>query len=128
MNRFLLYPFLLVFLLVSTIGNSQSDHSINHSHDEQDHILSSYEGTFLVDSQSIVKEKPLFYGAISILSEDHVLESNHVHQITLLDIISSEEESDFNCSGGFCMNNFHFHKKGVTLTKQLFDYFIWVSC
>jgi len=48
--------------------------------------------------------------------------------ISLIDIISSDEEADFNCSGGFCMDKTHFHKKGLTLKRQLFDYFMKISC
>ncbi|WP_299242806.1 hypothetical protein [uncultured Aquimarina sp.] len=54
----------------------------------------------------------------------------HIHSesISLIDIISSDEGSDFNCSGGFCMDKSHFHKRGLTLKKQLFDYFMKISC
>ncbi|MHA7059396.1 hypothetical protein ACWGOQ_0019370 [Aquimarina sp. M1] len=55
----------------------------------------------------------------------HNLHSNH---ISLIDIISSDEGADFNCSGGFCMDKSHFHKRGLTLKKQLFGYFIKISC
>ncbi len=48
--------------------------------------------------------------------------------ISLIDIISSDEGADFNCSGGFCMDRSHFHKRGLTLKKQLFDYFMKISC
>lgn len=48
--------------------------------------------------------------------------------ITWIDIISADEGADFNCSGGFCMHESHFHKRGLTLRKQLFDYFMRISC
>ncbi|WP_378175787.1 hypothetical protein [Aquimarina sp. SS2-1] len=53
------------------------------------------------------------------------LDSSH---ISLIDIISSDEGADFNCSGGFCMDKSHFHKRGLTLKKQLFGYFMKISC
>lgn len=52
----------------------------------------------------------------------------HSDSFTLIDIISSDEGADFNCSGGFCMDESHFHKRGLTLKKQLFDYFMSISC
>ncbi|WP_299902865.1 hypothetical protein [uncultured Aquimarina sp.] len=52
----------------------------------------------------------------------------HLNSFTLIDIISSDEGADFNCSGGFCMDESHFHKRGLTLKKQLFDYFMSISC
>ncbi len=67
-------------------------------------------------------------------NHDHDHEShighNHGHeqQLSLLDIISSDEGADFNCSGGFCMNEAHYHKKGLTLKRQLFVYFMSISC
>ncbi|AXT53782.1 hypothetical protein D1818_24265 [Aquimarina sp. BL5] len=62
---------------------------------------------------------------------EHTLEQichMHSESISLIDIISSDEGSDFNCSGGFCMDKSHFHKRGLTLKKQLFDYFMKISC
>ncbi|KAA1244438.1 hypothetical protein [Aquimarina sp. RZ0] len=57
---------------------------------------------------------------------------NHTHKhtdaVSLIDIISSDKRSDFNCSGGFCMDKSHFHKKGISPKKQLFNYFINISC
>ncbi|SEK23551.1 hypothetical protein SAMN04487910_0036 [Aquimarina amphilecti] len=52
----------------------------------------------------------------------------HSEDIALIDIITSDEGTDFNCSGGFCMDKSHFHKKGLTLKRQLFDYFMKISC
>lgn len=53
---------------------------------------------------------------------------NQDHSISLIDVISSDESADFNCSAGFCMNSAHYHKKGLTLNRQLFDYFLSISC
>ncbi|MFD2561116.1 hypothetical protein [Aquimarina rubra] len=68
---------------------------------------------------------------------DHSAHKHEIHseshdfgfsRISLIDIISSDEGADFNCSGGFCMDKSHFHKKGLTLKKQLFGYFMKISC
>ncbi|MDH7446827.1 hypothetical protein [Aquimarina sp. 2201CG14-23] len=62
-------------------------------------------------------------------SDHHELvHDSHSHEISLIDFISSDSGSDFNCSGGFCMDKSHFHKRGLTLKKQLFDYFMKISC
>ena len=58
------------------------------------------------------------------VEQDHA----HLEALSLLDIISSDEGADFNCSGGFCMNKSHFHKKGLTLKKQFFGYFMSIAC
>ena len=48
--------------------------------------------------------------------------------LVIQDFISSDESTDFNCSGGFCMNEDHFHKKGLTIKRQYFYYFLNISC
>jgi hypothetical protein len=60
--------------------------------------------------------------------EEDEFHNDGSHDISLIDIISSDEGSDFNCSGGFCMDKSHFHKRGLTLKKQLFNYFMKISC
>ncbi|WP_299443507.1 hypothetical protein [uncultured Aquimarina sp.] len=81
------------------------------------------------------KEKSVFsyISNLEVDSHDHSEHNeqhSHVHSesISLIDIISSDEGADFNCSGGFCMDKSHFHKRGLTLKKQLFDYFMKISC
>lgn len=63
---------------------------------------------------------------------DHVHKINYSktdeNSIVLEDFISSDESTDFNCSGGFCMNEDHFHKKGLTIKRQYFYYFVNISC
>jgi len=61
------------------------------------------------------------------LELDDVNDKHPVH-ISFIDIISSDEGSDFNCSGGFCMDKSHSHKKGLSIKRQLFGYFIKISC
>ncbi len=66
------------------------------------------------------------------LEHDHLIQDHqdefHSESISLMDIISPDEGADVNCSGGFCMHESHFHKKGLTLRRQLFDYFMKISC
>lgn len=47
--------------------------------------------------------------------------------MSLDEIISSDDLTDFRCTGGFCMNESHSHKKGLSFQKQLFNYFMKVS-
>ena len=61
--------------------------------------------------------------------DNHGNESHdHSHDLSLRDIISSDKSTDFNCSGGFCMDESHYHKKGLTLRRQFFGYFMVISC
>ncbi len=79
----------------------------------------------------LLKNNVFSYDSKKIMACDHSLDhrvSLPTDAISLLDIISSDEGADFNCSGGFCLNRFHFHKKGLTLKRQLFDYFVQISC
>ncbi len=63
-----------------------------------------------------------------IAVDDNNDDNDQSHDLSMLDIISSDEGADFNCSGGFCMNKAHYHKKGLTLKRQFFGYFILISC
>lgn len=60
---------------------------------------------------------------------DHEAEISDASDLLVMqDFISSDESTDFNCSGGFCMNEDHFHKKGLTIKRQYFYYFLNISC
>tara|TARA_B100001750_G_scaffold242101_1_gene254899 strand:+ start:620 stop:979 length:360 start_codon:yes stop_codon:yes gene_type:complete len=60
---------------------------------------------------------------------DHKVEISDASDLLVMqDFISSDESTDFNCSGGFCMNEDHFHKKGLTIKRQYFYYFLNISC
>ncbi|UZO79550.1 hypothetical protein NBT05_11335 [Aquimarina sp. ERC-38] len=96
-------------------------------------------------AQTSIKEQPIELKPIleiSILSTETEHEHSHCehalfkdfkssHEITgimsLDEIISSDDVSDFRCTGGFCMNEGHSHKKGLSFQKQLFNYFMKVS-
>ncbi|MFC5044989.1 hypothetical protein ACFSTE_20805 [Aquimarina hainanensis] len=57
-----------------------------------------------------------------------VIDSLKTNALSMIDILSSDENSDVNCSAGFCMTKSHNHKRGLTTKKQLFHYFINISC
>ncbi len=122
MNRFLHSLSLLFFLLIFSTVNSQSIANLNLSSITNEHQLSKVE---LEKNNSTENLKVISYDYHE--SNDHH-NHNHSSEITLLDVISSDEGADFNCSGGFCMNKLHYHKKGLTITKQLFGYFMSISC
>ncbi|WP_438422914.1 hypothetical protein [Aquimarina macrocephali] len=131
MNKLLRYPLILVFLLIANLANSQSSTTINHSNHEQENIFSFLsDHPILIQNQTCTKKKVFSYDFNIVETEHHHLEHDHDHasEVVLLDIIFSDEGSDFNCSGGFCMNKSHFHKKGLTMKKQLFDYFMSIAC
>ncbi len=128
MIKLLHNPFLLVFLMIVNLGYSQ----VNHSSDTN-HIDVSLDAQLHqeIDSNTIEKEGFSYKNTQSehspkISNEEH--DHDHHQGVSLLDIISSDEGADFNCSGGFCMNEAHFHKKGLTLKRQLFVYFMSISC
>ncbi|WP_128755279.1 hypothetical protein [Aquimarina sediminis] len=127
MTKFLHYSFLLFSLLTINLVFSQSNNTINHSNHEQEHNLLPHSCTILLHN-TMIKQKRDFSYDLLMYSTIFEVEHNHINEVALLDIISSDEGADFNCSGGFCMNKSHFHKKGLTLKKQFFDYFMSITC
>ncbi len=126
MAKFLHYSLLLSFMLITNLVSSQST-IINHYHCEQENIFSSLsDQPILTQNHVFTKKKVFSYVFNTIKTENHHF--GHDHEITLLDVILSDEGADFNCSGGFCMNKSHFHKKGLSMKKQLFDYFMSITC
>lgn len=132
MIKLLHSSFLLTFLLIVNLGYSQSKSTQLHFHNEN-------EVTFLSNTENLMQEMGLELNKKDIsynLSHDKEQYSylyqnqdhDHEESLTLIDIISSDEGTDFNCSGGFCMNELHYHKKGLTLKRQLFGYFMSISC
>lgn len=100
-------------------------------------LVDNFTNDFMLSSQtkSILDSAKFEKRVFSYNFQEHEHDHDHEdgfhaddHTLVLLDIISSDENSDFNCSGGFCMNRFHFHKKGLTLKKQFFEYFMRISC
>ncbi|WP_130287941.1 hypothetical protein [Aquimarina brevivitae] len=55
-------------------------------------------------------------------------DTNTIIASAIKDFLSSDEGADFNCSGGFCMNENHYHKKGLTAKRQYFFYFLKIAC
>ncbi len=125
MNTSLHMLFLIVFVFGSTLISAQSSIVDTHSHTKSEVCHSNHEASRVLNEYSLFKLKDFSHNTIS----DHI-HSDHDHsgEVSLLDIISSDEGTDFNCSGGFCMNKSHFHKKGLTIKKQLFVYFMKMSC
>ncbi|WP_298320694.1 hypothetical protein [uncultured Aquimarina sp.] len=128
-----LHPALLFITFIITVSAQSQIKDIPQTVDliSQDMVVLN----LLESSKNVVsnKEKVFSYNLISNHnSHDHAGENHFhgidLHDISLIDIISSDEGSDFNCSGGFCMDKSHFHKRGLTLKKQLFDYFMKISC
>ncbi|WP_108808689.1 hypothetical protein [Aquimarina spinulae] len=129
MNKLLRYPLIFVFLLIANLANSQSSTTINHSNHEQENIFSFLtDHPISIQNHVFAKKKVFSYDFNIVETENHHLDHDHADEVVLLDILFSDEGSDFNCSGGFCMNKSHFHKKGLSMKKQLFDYFMSIAC
>ncbi|MBG6130563.1 hypothetical protein IWQ47_002039 [Aquimarina sp. EL_43] len=129
MNKLLRYPLIFVFLLIANLANSQSSTTINHSNHEQENIFSFLtDQPILIQNHVFSKKKVFSYDFNVVETENDHADHDHANDVVLLDIIFSDEGSDFNCSGGFCMNKSHFHKKGLSMKKQLFDYFMSIAC
>jgi len=92
-----------------------------HEHPENNTIGSEKVFSYIVGVESVVHTD----GSSCSMEHGH---SGHTSGVSLIDIITSDTGADFNCSGGFCMDKSHFHKKGLTLKKQLFGYFMKISC
>ncbi|WP_109300184.1 hypothetical protein [Aquimarina sp. AU474] len=123
---------LLAFLLAFTFGKAQTT-TVNFNHVDHDHEINlSINDIPSFKSVDLKNNKEFSYGYLTEKSEYIHLytDTDHDHKsdITLLDIITSDEGADFNCHGGFCMNELHFHKRGLSVKKQLFGYFMSISC
>lgn len=110
MNTFTHTGLLLFFSFITTIGISQTVLHDHHNHDVHEHSTdcshSNHQGLVSSITMMPINSNPL----------------------ALIDLLKSDEGADFNCSGGFCMNKSHYHKKGLTLKKQYFVYFMNISC
>lgn len=127
MNKLLLNTISIAFLLVINMGYSQSGNFIDLLAFKQENIFLSNSSPFLKQEKTLIDKRVFSYIFNSRTSIDH-LDHEHHHEVSLLDVITSDEGADFNCSGGFCMNKSHFHKKGLSLKKQFFDYFMSITC
>ncbi len=132
MIKLLHSSFLLVFLFTVTSGYSQLEPTHEHVSEESTVYVLSNTQNFQIGSNTISKTKDFSYNIDANQLEYPFLYQNldhdHEEEIVLIDIISSDKRTDFNCSGGFCMNELHFHKKGLTMNRQLFRYFMSISC
>lgn len=125
MTKLLHYTSLLLMFFGSTVLYSQS----NSVSDENN---TSYSLDLHIDHEEHhASEKKVFSYILFRIADKHFLfhdDLEHTHELTEMDIISSDEGFDFNCSGGFCMNKSHYHKRGLTPKKQLFGYFMSIAC
>ncbi|MBQ4821264.1 hypothetical protein [Aquimarina sp. MMG016] len=125
MTKLLHYTSLLLMFFGSTVLYSQS----NSVSDENN---TSYSLDLHIDhKEHHVSHKKVFsYNFFNVTNTHFLLhdDQEHAHKLTEMDIISSDEGFDFNCSGGFCMNKSHYHKRGLTPKKQLFGYFMSIAC
>lgn len=118
----------IVIFLISTLSLNAQDLSAHSSHDHTHatckHGPEANDSTEKLTHYFGMKRIP----HIAQSSKDFVSpEINNEYNVALIDVITSDEEANFNCSAGFCMNSGHFHKKGLTLNRQLFDYFLSIS-
>jgi len=130
MNKLLHNLVLLAFTVISVVGYSQSNTPHDHSDKENDDTILVQNSFTVKNVNEILKSKHFSYKYNMSTENDHHLtdDHDHNHDITLIDIISSDVRTDFNCSGGFCMNKSHYHKKGLTLMRQFFGYFMKITC
>ena len=121
MTKLLHYSFLLVFIFLSNLGFSQSStptFQIAHQHTNEQVSIKTH-----LDADNIIV-------LLANLPLDAEVMTDHCNDVSLIDIISSEKEEDLNCLGGFCMDHTHFHKRGLNIKsrRQLFRYFVKISC
>ncbi len=126
MIKYLHNLLILFFLCFASISQAQNA-SESYNHELLHSTISA-----LDSDENFVKKPPVkkkvnsyFFVLPTIISSEHGHQHNDISQS---DFISFDQVADFNCSGGFCMDRSHFHKKGITTKKQLFDYFIRMSC
>ncbi len=130
MTRLLHSLTLLAFILISNLGNSQSKtNTIDFTNLSVNTDVFDIESTLI---SNLNKKKVFSYSLMHKEHEHHFLHTDldhdHKEGVVLIDIISSDEGADVNCSGGFCMVQGHFHKKGLSIKRQLFGYFMSISC
>ncbi|MBW1296771.1 hypothetical protein [Aquimarina litoralis] len=130
MTKLLHFALLLVFLLSANSLWSQEDKLKEMIGQYDNHIVSLEKEEFPTIPSFFEKEDFSYSKCFGLhrIKKNHDKKISHKEGITWIDIISADEGADFNCSGGFCMHESHFHKRGLTLRKQLFDYFMRISC
>ncbi len=132
MIKLLHSSFLLVFLLIANLGYSQSKCTHQHFLEGNDQNISLDAESFFHETSIKTNTKVFSYNFdINEAKQPYLyqnMDHDHQEELVLIDIISSDEGTDFNCSGGFCMNKLHYHKKGLTLKRQFFGYFMSITC
>ena len=135
MNKIYFCPVFILFFLLSISCSAQVlSKELSHTHNGQNEIQGDYvhtenRNTLVLESNAVVhtgSEDAHAHCAhyANLFSET----SGSLSGIMSLDeIISSDDLTDFRCTGGFCMNESHSHKKGLSFQKQLFNYFMKVS-
>ncbi|MDY8138322.1 hypothetical protein [Aquimarina sp. 2201CG5-10] len=127
MNKLLLTLSTIITMFCLNTGHSQHTKSDLHFFFLESEVDNE-------DKHFSIEKKVFSYSFLKNTFEEHhfenrfILDHDTLHELSLIDIISSDEGADFNCSGGFCMTKSHFHKKGLTLKKQFFDYFKNIAC
>ncbi len=124
--------FLLTFLSIFTFGKAQVM-TMNLHHVDHDHTIESTIESLGFEKSHTIENKNEFSHILIVEKSNYAhlhvnVDHDHNNDVVLLDIISSDEGADFNCHGGFCMNELHFHKRGLSVKKQLFGYFMSISC
>ncbi|AXT55694.1 hypothetical protein J8L88_16555 [Aquimarina sp. MMG015] len=128
MTKLLRPALLFVFVLFSFIIQAQED-VLKETIGQFSGSITTFD--FSIHQKNIIEQSEKVF-SYENCNHDHLTHNDHnefhSESISLMDIISPDEGADVNCSGGFCMHESHFHKKGLTLRRQLFDYFMKISC
>lgn len=113
--------YLVLFLVINQLCAQNIDlhHHCNHDH-SQNELLDSL-------SSDVTKDKLLTTSVNTFLQSEEKYSLEPLY-LASLEIPFLVDEKDINCSGGFCFDSSHKHRKGLSEQKQLFFYFIKVGC
>jgi len=97
MNKLLHNLVLLAFTVISVVGYSQSNIPHDHSDKENDDTILVQNSFTVKNVNEILKSKHFSYKDNMSTENDHHLtdDHDHNHDITLIDIISSDVRTDF---------------------------------
>lgn len=127
MIRLLQTIFILIFLLKSEYIVSQENHTHSDSHTTAFHAHDhDAEDQDIIISFVKIATNNLTHGANNSNSLFNTKTFEFNTTLSALKILNENENSDFSCSGGFCMLESHNHKRGIAIIKQHFDYIITV--
>ncbi len=120
MKKLLQFSIVFIFIMASSALFAQENaHHPEEIHEDHNHSVAGHDHAHCDAATAALSQE-----SFTTDTESLQLFSS---AITLIDIITSDEGADFNCSGGFCMIKSHYHKKGLTSKRQLFDYFMKIS-